>query len=101
MVRTAVGRFRIIAFLEGLSFVLLVFVAMPLKYGMGLPQAVRLVGMAHGVLFVAFIVTLAGAALAASWTLRQVAVAFAASLLPFGTLLMDRTWRSMDPAVKE
>ena len=48
-------QFRWVAFLEGLSFVLLLFVAMPLKYWAGLPLAVRIVGMVHGLLFVLFI----------------------------------------------
>ena len=56
---TPVGRFRIVAFWEGISYLLLLFVAMPLKYGLGMDMAVRVVGMAHGVLFIAYVATLA------------------------------------------
>jgi integral membrane protein len=57
----AVGCFRIIAFWEGVSFLVLLFVAMPLKYGFGVGAAV-VVGMAHGVLFIGYCATLALAA---------------------------------------
>ena len=59
---TPIGRFRIVAFWEGISYLLLLFVAMPLKYGFGADMAVRVVGMAHGVLFLAYCLTLALAA---------------------------------------
>jgi integral membrane protein len=55
---TPVGRFRIVAFWEGISYLLLLFVAMPLKYGFGVDMAVRIVGLTHGVLFIAYVVTL-------------------------------------------
>jgi integral membrane protein len=47
-------RFRLVATLEGISFLVLLFVAMPLKYFAGMPKAVSVVGMAHGLLFVAY-----------------------------------------------
>ena len=59
---TPVGRFRIVAFWEGISYLLLLFVAMPLKYGLGIDMAVRIVGLAHGVLFLGYCVTLGLAA---------------------------------------
>ena len=49
LLSSALGRFRLVSLVEGLSYALLVFVAMPLKYGLDLPQMVRVVGMAHGV----------------------------------------------------
>jgi integral membrane protein len=61
-------RFRLIAFLEGLSFVLLVFVAMPLKYWAGVPLAVRIVGMAHGLLFLVFLGSLFDVAVKRGWS---------------------------------
>ena len=82
---------RVVAFLEGLSFVLLLFVAMPLKYYAGLPLAVRVVGSVHGLLFLAFCWALVRAAIAREWPLRRSLVAFVASLLPFGTFVFDRS----------
>lgn len=82
---------RVVAFLEGLSFVLLLFVAMPLKYYADSPLAVRIIGSAHGVLFLAFCSVLARAALACEWPFRRTLVAFTASLVPFGTFVFDRS----------
>lgn len=75
---------------------LLLGVAMPLKYAFDLPLAVRLVGWAHGVLFVAFVYALAVAAADAGWPLRRVALIFLGGLLPFGPFLLDKQLRSED-----
>jgi integral membrane protein len=82
---------RVVAFLEGLSFVILLFVAMPLKYYAGLPLAVRIVGSVHGLLFVAFCWALLRAAIACEWPLRRSSLAFISSLVPFGTFVFDRS----------
>ncbi len=82
---------RWVAFSEGLSFVVLLFVAMPLKYWAGLPLAVRVVGGVHGFLFVLFIIALFRAALERDWPLRRSALAFLSSLVPFGTFVFDRS----------
>jgi integral membrane protein len=79
----------LVAFLEGLSFVLLLFLAMPLKYWAGLPIAVRIVGMAHGLLFIAFIWALFRAALEREWPPRRWGLALLSSLVPFGTFAFD------------
>jgi integral membrane protein len=86
-----VGRFRIVAFWEGISFLLLLFVAMPLKYGLGVDVAVRIVGMANGVLFLAYVATLALAArrLGAWRTL----IAFVISFVPGGTFWLEARLR--------
>ena len=84
-------QFRWVAFLEGLSFVLLLFVAMPLKYWAGLPIAVRIVGSVHGLLFVVFVGALFRAALERSWPPRRWGVALFSSVVPFGTFVFDRS----------
>jgi len=86
-------RFRWVAFLEGLSFVLLLFVAMPLKYYAGMPLAVRIVGGIHGLLFVAFLWALFEVTVERSWPARRWGLAFLSSLLPFGTFVFDRSLR--------
>lgn len=80
---------RITGLVEAVSFMLLVGIAMPLKYIWHLPQAVRVVGMIHGILFVIFCIALARAALAAKWPIGRSALIFAASLIPFGPFLVD------------
>ena len=76
---------RLVAFAEGVSFLVLLFVAMPLKYLAGLPLAVRVVGMVHGLLFIAFLLALIRASIARSWPFHRSLVAFIASIVPFGT----------------
>lgn len=91
---SSLGRYRVVALLEGLSFLVLLFVAMPLKYYAGMPMAVRAVGMTHGVLFVLFVGALLRVAMVQKWSLRRSLVAFVSSLLPFGTIVFDRTLRN-------
>jgi integral membrane protein len=79
-----------IARAEGLSLLLLFGVAMPLKYGMGWSEATWWPGLAHGLLFLAYVAALSVLARAESWPRAQVGVAFVASLLPFGTFLFER-----------
>jgi len=81
---------RKIAILEGVSFLVLLGVAMPLKYFAGLPLAVKLVGWLHGLLFMAFVLALLRTMVRARWRMRRGAVVFIAGLLPFGPFVMDR-----------
>ena len=85
---TGLGRLRLVAILEGVSFLLLL-VAMPLKYLAGQPQAIRPVGMAHGVLFVLYVLLLVQQSIARNWPLRTAALGFLASLVPLGTFWAD------------
>jgi integral membrane protein len=82
---TALLWLRITAFLEGVSFLLLLFVAMPLKYLAGQPAMVRQVGMIHGILFVAFLALALVVKDAERWPMRKAALAILASVIPFGT----------------
>ena len=86
----SVDIFRRVAFAEGISYLVLLFIAMPLKYGLDMPLAVKYVGWAHGVLFVAYIAFGGLAALKAKWSIQFSAVAFIASLVPFGTFWLDK-----------
>jgi integral membrane protein len=88
---TELKAFRWVAFSEGLSFVVLLFIAMPLKYWAGLPLAVRVVGSLHGLLFVAFLWTLFRVAVERSWPMKRWLTAFVSSLVPFGTFVFDRS----------
>jgi integral membrane protein len=93
LLRTPVGRFRAVALIEGVSYLVLLGIAMPLKYFAGFPEAVLAVGWAHGVLFVLYLVSLAEVSLARRWRLVRILVAFVASLVPFGTFLLDARLR--------
>jgi integral membrane protein len=88
---------RTIGWIEGLSFLVLLGVAMPLKYAAGRPGAVKIVGWIHGVLFILFGLALLRAHLRGRWPLRRSALLFVAALLPFGPFLADgkvRRWES-------
>ena len=81
--------FKKVAFWEGVSYLVLLFVAMPMKYLAGYAMAVRVVGMAHGVLFVLFCVILADLLRRKDFTLGFASFAFLMSLLPFGTFVLE------------
>jgi integral membrane protein len=78
---------------EGISFLVLLLVAMPLKYYFGFPLAVKVVGWLHGILFIAYIAAVLLAIKAMQWNWFSVGVALAVSLIPIGTFVMDRSWR--------
>lgn len=84
--------FRWVAYMEGISFLVLLFVAMPLKYMMGQPLAVKIVGMAHGVLFVLYVCVLAIMRAEHNWSARKTLLGFAAGVLPFGTFIFERKY---------
>ncbi|HEX8507558.1 MAG TPA: DUF3817 domain-containing protein [Hymenobacter sp.] len=87
---TGLGRLRLVAILEGVSFLVLLLIAMPLKYLAGQPMAVRHVGMAHGVLFVLYVFLLIQQSIERSWSFKKALLGFIASLVPFGTFWADR-----------
>jgi integral membrane protein len=82
--------FRTIAFLEGISFILLLFIAMPLKYFFDTPGPVRWLGTVHGILFVLFGILLLIVWRQYKWSFGKAAFAFFCSLVPFGTFYLDR-----------
>jgi integral membrane protein len=86
-------QFRVIALLEGASFIVLLFIAMPLKYVAGMPLATRIAGSLHGLLFVLFVAALIRASSEHRWPRRRALLAFVASILPFGTFVFDRSVR--------
>lgn len=98
MLSTEIGRFRLVSLLEGISFLVLLGIAMPLKYAAGIPEVVRYVGWAHGLLFVLFILALLSASTAARWPLSKIAGAFIASVVPFGAFVLERRLRAEERA---
>ena len=86
---------RILGFIEGVSYLLLIGIAMPMKYFFGFPMAVKIVGMAHGVLFIAYCLLLALQMRANKWNLLFGIYLFVATLIPFGTFVTDRKLRTL------
>jgi integral membrane protein len=81
---------RLLGNVEGISYLLLLGIAMPMKYFWGFPMAVKIVGMAHGVLFIAYCLLLALQMKANKWNLLFGIYLFLATLIPFGTFVTDR-----------
>ena len=96
MPETKIGQFRVIAKIEGISFIILLFIAMPLKYMMGIPEATKVVGMIHGGLFLWFIYAQFIASQEENWGAKFNALAFILSLIPFGTFYLDKKLRLIE-----
>lgn len=97
-----VRNLRLSGILEGVSFLVLLGIAMPLKYAFGFPLAVRVVGMIHGLLFLWLLIVLARTYLERRWTILSCLVVLGAALLPFGFLFVDaRLRREIERAARE
>jgi integral membrane protein len=90
--------FRKIAFAEGISFLVLLLVAMPLKYLADMPMAVTVVGGLHGVLFVGFMIWAYLVKEEHHKSFGWMIKAFLASIIPFGTFWMDKEWKKEEAA---
>ena len=86
---------RIVGFIEGLSFLLLLFIAMPMKYVWGNPVLVKYVGMGHGILVIAFLLSLLMVCEREKWSLNMYIAGLAAAILPFGTFVYDRKLKKL------
>jgi integral membrane protein len=86
---------RIVGFIEGFSFLLLLFIAMPMKYVWGNPVLVKYVGMGHGILVIAFLLLLLMVFEREKWSLNMYIAGLAAAILPFGTFVYDRKLKKL------
>lgn len=84
--------FIIVGWIEGISLLLLLFVAMPLKYIWMQPEMVRQVGMAHGLLFMLYVVGAINLALDESWGWKKLTMALVLSSVPFGTFIFEKKY---------
>ena len=83
-------KFKFINKIEGISYIILLFVAMPLKYSFGYPIATKIMGSIHGVLVFAFIYQIIEAKKEAGFTLKETAFYSILSLIPFGSFYTDK-----------
>jgi len=95
MIRSQTHLLRILALTEGVSFLLLLGIAMPLKYLAGLPMLVKVFGWGHGALFVALCLLLLKVTLEERWPLTRSGMVFVAALLPFGPFLIDHRLKKL------
>lgn len=84
--------FRITAFLEGVSYILLLFIATPVKYLLNDPQYVKLLGMPHGLLFIGYIILAFMLKAEMRWNSKQFGTVLLASIIPFGTFYMSNKY---------
>jgi integral membrane protein len=84
--------FRIISFLEGVSYLLLLFVAVPIKYFQGDVSYVKMLGMPHGILFMSYIVLAVMLQKTMKWSLKSLGIVVLASVIPFGTFYVDKKY---------
>ena len=86
---STLGRLRLTGLFEGMSFIILLAIAMPLKYLAGKPGMVSVVGMAHGILFVLYIFLAMQAKFQYQWSWKKMVLLWIASVVPFGTFYVD------------
>jgi integral membrane protein len=84
--------FRIISFLEGVSYLLLLFIASPIKYFQGDASYVKMLGMPHGILFMLYIVLAILIKKEMKWNIKTLGIVMVASILPFGTFYVDKKY---------
>ena len=84
--------YRLTAFLEGVSYILLLFIAVPIKYLLNEALFVKILGMPHGILFILYILFSIIAKIKYNWNFRKFLVISIASLVPFGTFYIDKKY---------
>lgn len=82
---------------EGISLLVLLGIAMPLKYFVNMPEAVKFTGWIHGILFIAYCWLAYVVKEEKRWPFKMLVLAFLAAFLPFGTFLFDKKLRSEKP----
>lgn len=87
------GRFRAVAIAEGISYVVLLFIAMPLKYMADMPEIVKYTGWVHGLLFMLYLLALIAVKSDRKWPMSKTIIAFIISILPFGAFFFDKSLR--------
>ena len=87
---------RVISYLEGISYILLLFIAVPIKYYANDPSLVKLLGMPHGLLFVAYVILSLVNSKKYRWNSKKTLVVLISSVIPFGTFYVDYKYLKTD-----
>ncbi|GLI85715.1 MULTISPECIES: DUF3817 domain-containing protein [Rossellomorea] len=93
---TSIGRLRQAGFVEGMSLLILLLIAMPLKYMADIPMAVTIVGSLHGGLFVIYLLILAYVTFKVRWHLKWSVAGVLVAFIPFGNFIYDRVLRKFE-----
>jgi integral membrane protein len=89
MLKTDIGRFRMMGFIEGASLLILLFIAMPLKYLADIPEAVSVVGALHGFFFILYLLFIAYTTIRVRWAFKWIFGSVLVAFIPFGNLVLD------------
>jgi integral membrane protein len=92
-------RFRMIGILEGISFLVLLLIAMPMKYFLKIPEAVKFVGWMHGALFISYIYFAIEMAVTFKKSIGWCFKAFIAAFIPLGTFITDKELKKEERAL--
>lgn len=87
---TPLMRLKLLAWVEGVSFLVLLLITMPLKYYGQMPGPNMVAGQIHGILFILYILFLLQASYAYQWSIKRIFLGLLASIVPFGTFFADR-----------
>jgi integral membrane protein len=90
LIKTQLGRLRLLALVEGISFLIILFVTMPLKYAFQMPEPNKFFGIVHGLLFVLYVFAVIQITIEQQWKIRKMFLALLASVVPFGTFWADK-----------
>ncbi|HEY5369453.1 MAG TPA: DUF3817 domain-containing protein [Hanamia sp.] len=99
--KSDIGRLRMAGIAEGISYITLLFIAMPIKYIAGEPGLVWYVGWVHGLLFLLYILALVTVKINLDWKFKRTGIVFLAALIPFGTFILDKTLRKEERILQE
>ncbi|AXG74126.1 DUF3817 domain-containing protein [Flavobacterium arcticum] len=87
--KTKIGRLRIIGFLEGISLLTLIFIAVPMKYCFDNPTLSKNLGPIHGAIFLLFLLNALSIGIEQKWKLKTTSKILVSCFIPFGTFYID------------
>lgn len=90
LLKTQLGRLRLMAYVEGTSLLLILFVTMPLKYSFNYPEPNKVIGLIHGLFFLMYVFAVIQIKIEQEWSLKKTFLALLASVIPFGTFWADK-----------
>lgn len=96
MMKNTLGQLRIAGILDGISLVVLLFIAMPLKYWMDIPMAVTIVGSVHGFIFVSYVLVILYVQIRLKWNIIWSLLALVVAFIPFGNFIYDWQLKKME-----
>lgn len=94
-------RFRMIGIAEGISFLVLLLIAMPMKYFLKIPEAVKIVGWMHGALFIAYMYLAIDVAISFKKNIGWCIKTFLAAFIPMGTFVTDKELKKEEVALQQ